>query len=137
MRPEDAPGGIGIRSAYARVGEAGVADAVNRRDLDALPSTGSSCRTSWTSGTDPDDPPGAERFKRSFRSLIAACPDLHISVEQQLIERADFLFNLPAVATARCTTLRGMGRPPGRDRRGAQLGLASRDCPPVAGNRRV
>jgi steroid delta-isomerase-like uncharacterized protein len=60
------------------------AQAVNQRNLDALDPLVAS---NWINhGADPNEPPGAERFKRIFAELIAACPDFQITVEDQLAE---------------------------------------------------
>ena len=61
-----------------------LAAAVNSRNLDALDDL--IAPTIINHGADPSDPPGAERFKRSFRALIAAFPDFHIAVEDQIAE---------------------------------------------------
>jgi predicted ester cyclase len=37
-------------------------------------------------GADPDEPKGAYHFKHAFATLIAACPDLHVSVDDQIAE---------------------------------------------------
>lgn len=68
-----------INSIYPRL-----ADAVNRGDLDALDEI--VAPNILNHGADPDDLRGPERFKRSFRGLIAACPDLRVTVEQQVAE---------------------------------------------------
>mgnify|MGYP001072086305 CR=1 FL=1 len=60
------------------------AAAINRRDLDALDDL--IAPDIVNHGAAPDDPPGAARFKRAFRALIAACPDFRIDVEQQIAE---------------------------------------------------
>jgi len=60
------------------------AQAVNQRNLDALDPLVAS---NWINhGADPNEPPGAERFKRIFAHFITACPDFHITVEDQLAE---------------------------------------------------
>lgn len=69
----------GITSIYPRL-----ADAVNRRDFDALDAI--IAPDILNHGAAPDDPPGAERFKHSFLSLISTCPDLRITVEQQIVQ---------------------------------------------------
>lgn len=79
MEAERAAGDRGIESIYPRL-----ADAVNQRDLDALDEL--IAPDIINHGSDPNDPPGAERFKRSFRSLIATCPDLRVTVEQQVAQ---------------------------------------------------
>ena len=79
MGAEHAAGDCGIETVYPRL-----ADTVNRRDLDALDEL--IAPDIVNHGADPDDPPGAERFKRSFRSLIAACPNLRVTVDQQVVQ---------------------------------------------------
>ena len=79
MDTERSTGDSGIESIFPRL-----ADAVNRRNLDALDELIAADIVNH--GADSDDPPGAERFKQSFRSLIAACPDLRITVEQQVTQ---------------------------------------------------
>jgi steroid delta-isomerase-like uncharacterized protein len=60
------------------------AAAVNQRNLDALDPL---VAPNWINhGADPNEPPGAERFKRIFAEFIAACPDFQITVEDQLAE---------------------------------------------------
>jgi len=59
-----------------------LAAAVNARDLDILDQLISPQIVNH--GADPSDPPGAERFKRNFRVLIAAFPDFQITVEDQV-----------------------------------------------------
>jgi steroid delta-isomerase-like uncharacterized protein len=61
-----------------------LAAAVNNRDLDALNDVIDPAIVNH--GADPNDPPGAERFKRNFRALIAAFPDIQITVEDQIAE---------------------------------------------------
>jgi steroid delta-isomerase-like uncharacterized protein len=61
-----------------------LAAAVNARDLDALDDLISP--QILNHGADPSDPPGAARFKRNFRALIAAFPDFKITVEDQVAE---------------------------------------------------
>jgi len=61
-----------------------LAAAVNARDLDALDHLISPQIVNH--GADPSDPPGAERFKRNFRALIAAFPDFRITVEDQIAD---------------------------------------------------
>jgi hypothetical protein len=70
---------IDIKLIYPRL-----AAAVNARDLDAL--DGLILPQIVNHGADPSDPPGAERFKRRFQALIAAFPDFHIAVEDQIAE---------------------------------------------------
>src|SRR5690349_16767812 len=70
---------VGNKAIYLRF-----AQAVNQRNLDALDPLVAS---DWINhGADPNEPPGAERFKRIFAELIAACPDFQITVEDQLTE---------------------------------------------------
>jgi len=60
------------------------AKAVNERNLNALDALVAS---DWLNhGAEPDEPAGAERFKRIFSDLIAACPDFQIVVEDQVAE---------------------------------------------------
>jgi predicted ester cyclase len=60
------------------------AAAVNHRNLDALDPL---VAPDWMNhGAGPNEPPGAERFKRIFAHFIAACPDFQITVEDQLAE---------------------------------------------------
>ena len=61
-----------------------LADAVNRRDLDALDAIYDPKLINH--GADPDEPSGAYHFKRVFRDLVAACPDLRVVVEDQIAE---------------------------------------------------
>lgn len=68
-----------VKTIYPRL-----ADAVNTRQLDALDAL--IAPTILNHGAEPDDPPGAERLKRNFRSLITAFPDLRIIVEDQIAE---------------------------------------------------
>lgn len=68
-----------VKSIYPRL-----AEAVNSRNLDMLDEL--IAPDIVNHGADPDDPPGAERFKRSFRSLIVTCPDLCVTVDQQIAE---------------------------------------------------
>ena len=79
MHPEHSSEGPDIKAIYQRF-----ADAVNHRNLDALNQI--IAPDIINHGAAPDDPPGAQRFKRSFLALIAACPDFHITVEQQVVE---------------------------------------------------
>jgi steroid delta-isomerase-like uncharacterized protein len=60
------------------------AAAVNARNFDALDALISPQIVNH--GADPSDPPGAARFKRNFRALIAAFPDFQITVEDQIAE---------------------------------------------------
>jgi predicted ester cyclase len=68
-----------LKAIYPRL-----ATAVNNRDLDALDDLIHPAILNH--GADPSDPPGAERFKRNFRTLIAAFPDFQIAVEDQIVE---------------------------------------------------
>ena len=61
-----------------------LAAAVNSRNLEALDNL--IAPDIVIHGADPSDPPGAERFKRNFRALIAAFPDFQIVVEDQIAE---------------------------------------------------
>jgi hypothetical protein len=53
-----------------------LADAVNRRDLDALDAIFDPELVNH--GADPDEPRGVYHFKQVFRNFIAACPDLQV-----------------------------------------------------------
>jgi steroid delta-isomerase-like uncharacterized protein len=60
------------------------ANAVNRRDLDALDQI---CDPDLINhGADPDEPRGAYHFKHVFRNFIAACPDFQVAIEDQIAE---------------------------------------------------
>ena len=59
-----------------------LADAVNRRDLDALDRLFDPELINH--GADPDEPRGAYHFKQVFRNFIAACPDFKVTVEDQI-----------------------------------------------------
>jgi predicted ester cyclase len=59
-------------------------DAVNRRDLDALDQLFDAELINH--GADPDEPRGAYHFKQAFGGLIAACPDLRVTVEDAIAE---------------------------------------------------
>jgi predicted ester cyclase len=61
-----------------------LADAVNRRDLDALDQIFD--RDLINHGADPDEPHGAGHFKQIFREFIAACPDFQVTVEDTIVE---------------------------------------------------
>lgn len=58
------------------------ADAVNRRDLDALDQIFDPDLINH--GADPDEPRGADHFKQVFRNFIAACPDLQVTIEDSI-----------------------------------------------------
>jgi steroid delta-isomerase-like uncharacterized protein len=58
------------------------ADAVNRRDLDALDQIFDPDLINH--GADPDEPRGAYHFKQVFRNFIAACPDLQVTIEDSI-----------------------------------------------------
>jgi steroid delta-isomerase-like uncharacterized protein len=58
------------------------ADAVNRRDLDALDQIFDPELINH--GADPDEPRGAYHFKQVFRNFIAACPDLQVTIEDSI-----------------------------------------------------
>ena len=58
------------------------ADAVNRRDLDALDQIFDPDLINH--GGDPDEPRGAYHFKQVFRNFIAACPDLQVTIEDSI-----------------------------------------------------
>jgi steroid delta-isomerase-like uncharacterized protein len=60
------------------------ADAVNRRDLDALDQIFDPELINH--GADPDEPRGAYHFKHVFRNFIAACPDLQVTIQDQIAE---------------------------------------------------
>lgn len=59
-----------------------LADAVNRRDLDALDQIFDPDLINH--GADPDEPRGAYHFKQVFRNFIAACPDLQVTIEDSI-----------------------------------------------------
>ena len=59
-----------------------LADAVNRRDLDALDQIFDLDLINH--GADPDEPRGAYHFKQVFRNFIAACPDLQVIIEDSI-----------------------------------------------------
>jgi steroid delta-isomerase-like uncharacterized protein len=59
-----------------------LADAVNRRDLDALDNIFDPELVNH--GADPDEPRGAYHFKQVFQDFIAACPDLQVTIEDQI-----------------------------------------------------
>ena len=61
-----------------------LADAVNRRDLEALDLIFDPHLINH--GADPDEPRGAYHFKLVFRGLIAACPDLRVTIEDAIAE---------------------------------------------------
>src|SRR5262245_12632543 len=61
-----------------------LADAVNRRDLDALEHIFDPHLINH--GADPDEPRGAYHFKQIFADFIAACPDLRVVVEDIIAE---------------------------------------------------
>jgi steroid delta-isomerase-like uncharacterized protein len=61
-----------------------LADAVNRRDLDALDQIFDLDLINH--GADPDEPRGAYHFKQAFATFIAACPDFHVTVEDTIVE---------------------------------------------------
>lgn len=69
-----------VKSVYPRL-----AAAVNTRQLDDLDNI--IAPNMINHGAAPNDPPGAERFKRNFRTLITAFPGLYITVEDQIAER--------------------------------------------------
>ena len=66
-----------LKSIYQRF-----ADAVNRRDLDALDQIFDPELINH--GADPDEPRGAYHFKQVFRNFIAACPDLQVTIEDSI-----------------------------------------------------
>ena len=66
-----------LKSIYQRF-----ADAVNRRDLDALDQIFDPDLIDH--GADPDEPRGAYHFKQVFRNFIAACPDLQVTIEDSI-----------------------------------------------------
>ena len=66
-----------LKSIYQRF-----ADAVNRRDLDALDQIFDPDLINH--GADPDEPRGAYHFKQVFRNFIAACPDLQVTIEDSI-----------------------------------------------------
>jgi steroid delta-isomerase-like uncharacterized protein len=59
-----------------------LADAVNRRDLDALDQIFDPELINH--GADPDEPRGAYHFKQVFQNFIAACPDLQVTIEDSI-----------------------------------------------------
>ena len=59
-----------------------LADAVNRRELDALDQIFDPDLINH--GADPDEPRGAYHFKQVFRNFIAACPDLQVTIEDSI-----------------------------------------------------
>ena len=68
-----------LKSIYQRF-----ADAVNRRDLDALDQIFDPELINH--GADPDEPGGAYHFKQVFRNFIAACPDLQVTIEDSIVK---------------------------------------------------
>jgi steroid delta-isomerase-like uncharacterized protein len=66
-----------LKSIYQRF-----ADAVNRRDLDALDQIFDPDLINHGAG--PDEPRGAYHFKQVFRNFIAACPDLQVTIEDSI-----------------------------------------------------
>jgi len=66
-----------LKSIYQRF-----ADAVNRRDLDALDQIFDPDLINHGAG--PDEPRGAYHFKQVFRNFIAACPDLQVMIEDSI-----------------------------------------------------
>ena len=66
-----------LKSIYQRF-----ADAVNRRDLDALDQIFDPELINH--GADPGEPRGAYHFKQVFRNFIAACPDLQVTIEDSI-----------------------------------------------------
>lgn len=61
-----------------------LADAVNRRELDALDQIFD--QNLINHGADPNEPRGAYHFKQIFREFIAACPDFQVTVEDTIVE---------------------------------------------------
>ncbi len=61
-----------------------LADAVNRRELDALDQIFD--QNLINHGADPNEPRGGYHFKQIFRELIAACPDFQVTVEDTIVE---------------------------------------------------
>ena len=55
---------------------------MNRRDLDALDQIFDLDLINH--GADPDEPRGAYHFKQVFQNFIAACPDLQVTIEDQI-----------------------------------------------------
>jgi predicted ester cyclase len=68
-----------VKSIYPRLA------AVNMRQLDDL--DGIIAPRIINHGAARNDPPGAERLKRNFRTLFAAFPDFHIAIKDQVAER--------------------------------------------------
>ena len=66
-----------LKSNYQRF-----ADAVNRRDLDALDQIFDPDLINHDA--DPGEPRGAYHFKQVFRNFIAACPDLQVTIEDSI-----------------------------------------------------
>ena len=60
------------------------AEAVNRRDLDALDDIFDPQLVNH--GADPAEPLGAYHFEQVFRNLVDACSDLRVTIEDQIAE---------------------------------------------------
>ncbi|HJZ49976.1 MAG TPA: ester cyclase [Roseiflexaceae bacterium] len=61
-----------------------IADAVNRRDFDALDDIFDPQLINH--GADPCEPRGAYHFKHTLRDFVAACPDLRVLIDDQVVE---------------------------------------------------
>lgn len=59
-------------------------------------------------GADPDEPRGAYHFQTVFANLIAACPDLHIQIDDQIAESDKVVVRWSDIGTHTGTPLFGV-----------------------------